>query len=283
MATNDPIGDFRRRRGSLFDEFFSEFFDRPFGVEGAMSPSGPRASAPPARRPVEQVDITQFFSDATRELLQRAAQLALEWGALDLDTEHLLSAAMQDDLVAQIVRHADRDPAALAAQAAAGEPAAAGGGVEGGAEGGGRTDGAPSLAPEAKAALLRAYDEMRELNSSYLGPEHGLRALARATEWDAGRLLARFGRSHTALRGAVIRGVTQTDEGGRPASQTKTVDEYSRDPTEAARQGKLDPVIGRADEIEETIEILSRRTKNNPVLIGDPGVGKTAIAEGIAQ
>ena len=238
MATNDPFGDFRRRRGSLFDEFFSEFFDRPFGIEGAMSPTGTRTSAPPARRPVEQVDITQFFSDATRELLQRAAQLALDWGSLDLDTEHLLWAAMQDDLVAQIVRHADGDPAAIAAQ------------VEDEAERGGRTDVAPSLSPDAKAALLRAYDEMRALNSSYLGPEHG---------------------------------VSPTDEGGRPASQTKTLDEYSRDLTEAARQGKLDPVIGRADEIEETIEILSRRTKNNPVLIGDPGVGKTAIAEGIAQ
>ena len=101
-----------------------------------------------------------------------------------------------------------------------------------------------------------------------------LLALARDTESDGGRLLARFGLSHTALRAAVIRGVTQTDDGGRRASQTKTLDEYSRDLTEAARQGKLDPVIGRADEIEETIEILSRRTKNNPVLIGDPGVGK---------
>jgi ATP-dependent Clp protease ATP-binding subunit ClpC len=271
MATNDPFGDFRSRRGSLFDEFFSEFFDRPFGMERATSPTGTRTSAPPARRPVEQVDITQFFSDATRELLQRAAQLALDWGSLDLDTEHLLWAAMQDDLVAQIVRHADGDPAAIAAQ------------VEDEAERGGRTDVAPSLSPEAKGALLRAYDEMRELNSSYLGPEHVLLALARDTESDAGRLLGRFGLSHTALRGAVIRGVTQTDQGGRPASQTKTLDEYSRDLSEAARQGKLDPVIGRGDEIEETIEILSRRTKNNPVLIGDPGVGKTAIAEGIAQ
>jgi ATP-dependent Clp protease ATP-binding subunit ClpC len=116
MATNDPFGDFRRRRSSLFDEFFSEFFDRPFGVEGPTSPTGTRTSAAPARRAVEQVDITQFFSDATRELLQRAAQLALEWGSLDLDTEHLLWAAMQDDLVAQIVRHADGDPAAIAAQ-----------------------------------------------------------------------------------------------------------------------------------------------------------------------
>src|ERR671914_1723749 len=263
MATNDPFGDFRRRRGSLFDEFFSDFFDRPFGAEPGASPSA-RSSAPPVRRRVEQVDITEFFSDAARELLQRAAQQALEWGSLDLDTGHLLWAAMQDDLVAQIVRQADGDPQAIAAQ------------VADEAEQGGRTDVAPSLSPEAKAALLRAYDEMRELNSSYLGPEHVLLALAADTESDAGRLLARFGLSHTALRGAVIRGVRETEQGGRPASQTKTLDEYSRDLTEAAREGRLDPVIGRADEIEETIEILSRRTKNNPVLIGNPDVGKTA-------
>src|SRR3954447_6110523 len=116
MATNDPFGDLRRRRGSLFDEFFSDFFDRPFGAEGATTPTGAGTSAPPARRPVEQVDITQFFSDATRELLQRAARLALEWGSLDLDTEQWVGAAMQDDLVAQIARHADGDPAAIAAQ-----------------------------------------------------------------------------------------------------------------------------------------------------------------------
>src|ERR671918_657834 len=273
MATNDPFGDFRRRRGSLFDEFFSDFFDRPFGADQGTGPSAVRPGTPAqtARRRVEQVDITDFFSDATRELLQRAAQRALEWGSLDLGTDHLLWAAMQDELVAQIVRQADGDPEAIAAQ------------VADEAERGGRTDVAPSLSPAAKAALLRAYDEMRELNSSYLGPEHVLLALARDTDSDAGRLLARFGLSHTALRGAVIRGVSQTEEGGRPASQTKTLDEYSRDLTVAAREGRLDPVIGRADEIEETIEILSRRTKNNPVLIGDPGVGKTAIAEGIAQ
>jgi ATP-dependent Clp protease ATP-binding subunit ClpC len=76
------------------------------------------------------------------------------------------------------------------------------------------------------------------------------------------------------------------DTGGEarePASSTPTLDEYSRDLTRMAREGKLDPVIGRAEEVETTIEVLSRRTKNNPVLIGDPGVGKTAIVEGLAQ
>ena len=139
MATNDPFGDFRRRRGSLFDEFFSEFFDRPFGIEGATSPTGARTSAPPARRPVEQVDITQFFSDATRELLQRAAQRALDWGSLDLDTEHLLWAAMQDDLVAQI----SATPTATRRDRGAGRD-------ERSAEGDGRD---PSVVTEAQAAL----------------------------------------------------------------------------------------------------------------------------------
>ena len=108
-----------------------------------------------------------------------------------------------------------------------------------------------------------------------------LLALAADPETQAGQLLERFGLSHTKLRGAVIRGVESGT--ARETSDTPTVDEYGRDLTQEAREGKLDPVIGRADEIEQTIEILSRRTKNNPALIGDPGVGKTAIVEGIAQ
>src|SRR5438105_1407022 len=145
-----------------------------------------------------------------------------------------------------------------------------------------RTDVAPSLSPDAKAALLAAYEESRELGASYVGPEHVLLALARDEESQAGQLLQRFGVSHTKLRGAVILGV-EAGGGTRETSSTPTLDQYGRDLTEMAREGKLDPVIGRADEIEQTIEILSRRTKNNPALIGDPGVGKTAIVEGIAQ
>jgi ATP-dependent Clp protease ATP-binding subunit ClpC len=249
-------------RGSLFDDFFSDFFgDRPGG-------DGRRAAAP-ARQAAEGVDITQFFSDATRELLQRAAQTALEWGSLDLDTDHLLYAALQDNVVRHVLDQVDADPEAIAAQ------------VEEEAEQAERTDVAPSLAPDAKAALLAAYNESRELGASYVGPEHVLLALARDEESAAGQLLQRFGVSHTKLRGAVIRGV----EAGAPRETSKTpkLDEFGRDLTEEAREGKLDPVIGRADEIEQTIEILSRRTKNNPALLGEPGVGKTAIVEGIAQ
>src|SRR5919201_4630257 len=176
---------------------------------------------------------------------------------------------MDDDVVRHVLRQMDADAGAIAAQ------------LEEEADKGVRTDVAPSLSPDAKAALLAAYDESRELGASYVGPEHVLLALARDDESQAGQLLQRFGVSHTKLRGAVIRGV---DSGrARETSATPTLDEYGRDFTALAREGKLDPVIGRADEIEQTIEILSRRTKNNPVLIGDPGVGKTAIVEGIAQ
>jgi ATP-dependent Clp protease ATP-binding subunit ClpC len=248
---------------SLFDEFFSDFFDRsPLGGGDTG-----RAQAP-ARR-AESVDVTQFFSDATRQLLQRAAQTALEWGSLDLESDHLLFGALQDDVVRHVLEQVGADPGAVAAQ------------LEEEAEKGERTDVSPSLAPDAKAALLAAYEESRELGTSYVGPEHVLLALARDEESPAGQLLQRFGLSHTKLRGAVIRGV----EAGAPREQSTTprLEEFGRDLTQEAREGKLDPVIGRAEEIEQTIEILSRRTKNNPALLGEPGVGKTAIVEGIAQ
>src|SRR5215218_2136753 len=256
-----PLGS-----GSLFDDFFGRFFDQE--PTGLSSGGGGRMATP---RQAEQVDITRFFSDSTTQLLQRAAQQALEWGSLDLTSEHLLYAALEDRVVRRVLEEVGADPEAIRAQ------------LEEEAQKGGRTDVSPSLAPDAKRALLAAYEESRDLGSSYIGPEHVVLALAADGESDGGRLLSRFGLSHTKLRGAVVRGVDTGGEAREPASSTPTLDEYSRDLTQMAREGKLDPVIGRAEEVESTIEILSRRTKNNPVLIGDPGVGKTAIVEGIAQ
>ena len=249
--------------GSLFDDFFGRFFDE--------EPLGARGGATAQRRQAEQVDITQFFSDSTTQLLQRAAQQALEWGSLDLTSEHLLYAALQDGVVRRVLDEVGADADAIRAQ------------LEEEAQKGERTDVSPSLAPDAKRALLGAYEESRDMGSSYIGPEHVLLALAADDESDAARLLSRFGLSHLRLRGAVVRGVDTSGEAREPVSSTPTLDEYSRNLTQMAREGKLDPVIGRAEEVESTIEVLSRRTKNNPVLIGDPGVGKTAIVEGIAQ
>ena len=247
----------------MFDDFFSRFYDR-------TTPSGQVDRTETTRRPVEQVDVTQLFSDATREVLQSAAEKAVEWGSFDLDIDHLLWGAVQDDVVRHVLAVADADPKQIADQ------------IEEEAEKGKSTGVSPSLSPSAKRIILAAYDEARELGASYIGPEHILLAIARDEESEAANILRRFGLSHTKLRGAVVRGI---DTAGAPtaSSPTKTLDQYSRDLTQMAGDGKLDPVIGRADEIEQTIEILSRRTKNNPVLIGDPGVGKTVIVEGIAQ
>src|SRR5215210_1672262 len=248
--------------GSLFDEFFGRFFD-----EGPQGTAPGRAAVP---RRTEQVDITRYFSDATTELLQRAARSAMEQGSPDLTDEYLLFAALEDPTVRRVLEAADADQ--IHAQ------------LEESDEKGGPTDVAPSLSPGAKRALLTAYEESRALGSSYIGPEHVLLALAADEESEAARVLSRFGLSHTRLRGAVMRGVDTTGgEASEPASNTPTLDEHSRDLTRMAREGMLDPVIGRSEEVEMTVEILSRRTKNNPVLIGDPGVGKTAIVEGLAQ
>src|ERR671916_212560 len=229
--------------GSLFDDFFSRFFEE--GAAGAVGRSAERSSVVPERR-AEQVDITQLFSDTTDELLQRAARQAAQWGSADLTTEHLLHAALEDEVVRRVLEGADANPDQIRAQ------------LEEETEKEARRDASPSLAPDAKRALLAAYEEAQALGSSYIGPEHVLLALADDDEGEAGRLLSRFGLSHTRLRGAVVRGGGTGGGAREPASSTPTLDEYSRDLTQMAREGKLDPVIGRAEEVETTIEILSR-------------------------
>src|SRR5919199_611653 len=219
----------------LFDDFFNRFFDE--APEGARRiPIGEGGAAPRGRQ-AEQVDITQFFSDSTSELLQRAAQQAAEWGSLDLNTEHLLWGALGDEVVRRVLEGVDADPEALRAQ------------IEEEVSKGGRTDVSPSLAPDTKRALLSAYEESQALGSSYIGPEHVLLALVADEESEAGRLLKRFGVSHTRLRGAVVRGVDTSGTAREPASSTPTLDDYIRDLTQMAREGKLDPVIGRAEEV----------------------------------
>src|SRR6266850_4218541 len=150
--------------------------------------------------------------------------------------------------------------------------------------------------PRAKKVLEYAVEEAQHMGHSYVGTEHLLLGLIREEEGVAARVLENLGLRLDVVREEVLNllGEGQTPHvggsgGGTPAtptrtkSKTPTLDEFGRDLTIMAREGKLDPVIGRADEIERMIQILARRTKNNPVLIGDPGVGKTAIVEGLAQ
>ena len=144
-----------------------------------------------------------------------------------------------------------------------------------------------NLTPRAKKVIELAVEEARRLNHNYIGTEHLLLGLVREGEGIAAGVLESLGVNLEKVRTQVIQVVNQSGSGsrgeGRGRTKTPTIDQMGIDLTAAARDGKLDPVVGRSEEIQRVIQILSRRTKNNPALIGDPGVGKTAIAEGLAQ
>ncbi len=240
-----------------WDDLFARFF-------GAAEP-----------RRAQRIDITKYMSNEGREVLsdaaRRAAELADEGKAIaDLDTDHLLWAALQQEPLKASVRRAGGDPEALLA--ALGRPSRLPG------------DALPeqvALTPAAKRALLDSLQVSRALGSSYVGPEHILMALGLNPDSAAGRLMA--GKlDPQSLQAAAANGGGGTG-GGNGNSSTPTLEQYGVDLTDLARRGEIDPVIGRADEIEQAVEVLSRRTKNNPVLIGEAGVGKTAIVEGLAQ
>ncbi|MFF3919013.1 ATP-dependent Clp protease ATP-binding subunit [Streptomyces sp. NPDC001852] len=241
-----------------FGEFLARFFGGP--------PSG-------AKR---HIDIGRLLSQPARELVRGAALYAAEHGSRDLDTQHLLRAAVAAEPTRSLLSRAGADPDSLASE------------IDDRA---GPTQHPPgevppptslSLTPAVKRALLDAHDMARASGAGYIGPEHVLSALAANPDSAAGHILnaARF--SAGSLPPEVPEG-TQVRVERQRATGTPTLDKYGRDLTELARQGRIDPVIGRDTEIEQTIEVLSRRGKNNPVLIGDAGVGKTAIVEGLAQ
>jgi ATP-dependent Clp protease ATP-binding subunit ClpB len=141
-----------------------------------------------------------------------------------------------------------------------------------------------SLGRAANDVLERAFDEAQRLKDEYVSTEHILLGIASADKDPAGQILARQGASHDAILQAMtsIRGSHRVTS-QNPEATYRAIEQYARDLTELARRGKLDPVIGRDEEIRRVMQILARRTKNNPVLIGEPGVGKTAIVEGLAQ
>jgi ATP-dependent Clp protease ATP-binding subunit ClpB len=140
------------------------------------------------------------------------------------------------------------------------------------------------MSPRLKAVFDAAWAEMERLKDDYCSTEHLLVAIAQDTDGPAGRVLRQAGVTKDGLYRALVdvRGSQRvTDQ--NPEAKYQALERYSRDLTELARKGKLDPVIGRDEEIRRVVQVLSRRTKNNPVLIGEPGVGKTAIVEGLAQ
>ncbi|MFH8342456.1 ATP-dependent Clp protease ATP-binding subunit [Streptomyces sp. AM6-12] len=240
---------------------FSDLLNRFFG----MSP----ASSPPA---VQRVPIGRLLTESSQELLNLAARRAAEDGTSDLDTEHLLWAATKVEPSRRLLLQVDVDPDSLAAEIAKVLPRESG-----------QPSAQPGLTPAAKRTLGAAYAQSQAAGVSYIGPEHILAALLGDSDSGAARLLRAEGMDARKLSGLAeqtARGENTPAERKQPAT---TLDEFGRDLTDEAKAGKLDPVVGRAEEIEQTVEILSRRSKNNPVLIGEPGVGKTAIVEGLAQ
>ncbi|MCX4552954.1 ATP-dependent Clp protease ATP-binding subunit [Streptomyces sp. NBC_01267] len=225
------------------------------------------ASSPPA---VQRVPIGRLLTESSRELIARASQKAAQDGSEDLDTEHLLWAATQVEPSRSLLARADANPDELARE------------IEDSLPAGSSTPSAePGLSPAAKRVLIDAHTRSQAAGSSYIGPEHILQALFDPGNDQAASVAQNLGvDTGRVTRDAKTAALSET---GQPPSETPTLDEYGRDLTADAHAGGLDPVVGRAEEIEQTVEILSRRSKNNPVLTGEPGVGKTAIVEGLAQ
>lgn len=237
----------------------------------------------------------QRFTERARKVVFFAQEEAQKFGEGYVSTEHLLLGLVResDSVAARVLERLGVSLSRIRTEVEKQLP---------------RGDARPSqemtLTPRAKRVIDLAYDEQRNLNNNYIGTEHLLLGLIREGDGLAGRVLAKLGVELEKARREV--GALQDNEstnkgsgssGGSgsgsgssgtsrssSASQVKTatLDEFGRDLTELARDGKLDPVVGRSQEIERVMQILTRRTKNNPCLIGDPGVGKTAIAEGLA-
>jgi ATP-dependent Clp protease ATP-binding subunit ClpC len=241
---------------------FGEFLARFFG--------GPR----PGPR---QINIGQLLSQPARELVRGAAQYAAEHGSRDLDTQHLLRAALATEPTRTLISRSGTDPDSLATEI----DERSGPVVHQPSEAPPPTS--LSLTPAAKRALLDAHELARSRGAGYIGPEHVLSALAANPDSAAGHILNQAQFAPGAQPPLEVPDTAPPRAERQRSTGTPTLDKYGRDLTDQARQGRIDPVIGRDLEIEQTVEVLSRRGKNNPVLIGDAGVGKTAIVEGLAQ
>jgi len=216
------------------------------------------------------------FTERSQEALQAAQQAAQTLQHATVDPEHLLLALLEqpEGLVPSLLRRMEVQPEPLSARVRAGldaRPRQVGGGEAG-------------IGPGLRDVLLGAFEEMNRLHDEYVSTEHLLLALAAQDKAEAAGLLRGAGVTRDRVYSVLesVRGAQRVTD-ANPEAKYEALDKYGRDLTDAARSGKLDPVIGRDEEIRRVMQVLSRRTKNNPVLIGEPGVGKTAIAEGVAQ
>jgi len=218
------------------------------------------------------------FSERARRALTRAQEEAQRFGHNYIDTEHILLGliAEEDSVASKVLANMGVLPnkvrAAVEFVVGRGERSAIG---------------EVGLTPRAKRVIELAVDEARRLNHSYIGTEHLLLGLLRDREGAAVGVLESFGitfdKAQTEINSVLSQSAPQARAVARGPGRTPVLDQLGIDLTNAARAGKLDPIVNRSKEIERVIQILSRRTKNNPALIGEPGVGKTAIVEGLAH
>ncbi|MBV8694348.1 MAG: ATP-dependent chaperone ClpB [Ktedonobacteraceae bacterium] len=216
------------------------------------------------------------FTEKAREAISAAAELAREHNHSQIEVEHLLAALLDQEggVVQQIIAKVGGN--LLAAQRMVKNDLEGMAQVYGGSE--------PGISPRLRTVLEKARQEMSTFHDEYLSVEHLLLAIFDAGGAATLRVLEVAGLTRDKVLQALtsIRGSQRvTDQ--NPEGKYQALEKYGRNLTQLAAQGKLDPVIGRDEEIRRVIQVLSRRTKNNPVLIGDPGVGKTAIVEGLAQ
>jgi len=236
--------------------------------------AGPRLA--PGNAWYAEVMRLDRFTERSQEALQAAQTAASGLQHPTVEPEHLLLALLhqEDGLVPALLRRLEVPPEPLAARLQSvldARPKQIGA-----AE--------PPVGEALRAVLMAAFDEMARLKDEYVSTEHLLLALTRQQQGEASRLLQQAGVTPEKVYATLeaVRGSARVTD-PNPEAKYDALGKYGRDLTDAARRGKLDPVIGRDAEIRRVIQVLSRRTKNNPVLIGEPGVGKTAIAEGLAQ
>ncbi|HEV7624033.1 MAG TPA: ATP-dependent Clp protease ATP-binding subunit [Amnibacterium sp.] len=241
------------------DGSFDEFLARLLASQRSAS----------AGRPI---DIGRLLSRRTYEVVGSAVRFAAERGHAEVDALHLLHALVSGEQGRSILGGAGIDVDALLHDIEERMPA-----------GGERVAGTPAMTPYAQRALLEAVQVARAFGSTYVDPEHLFFAFVANQHAAAGQLLAAHGVTPDRLQSIAQATAAPAGAEGAVPSETPTLDQFGTDLTARAREGGLDPVIGRALEVEQVVEILLRRTKNNPVLIGEPGVGKTAIVEGLAQ
>jgi len=220
------------------------------------------------------------FTERAQEAAQRAAEIIQRYGHNQIDTEHILLALIEQPggVIPQILEKLSVSPEALTERLDATLRASPKANIFGGGAG------QIFITPRVKRIIDLANEEANRLKDEYISTEHIFLAILTERNTPASRILESAGLSRDRVYAAIqdLRGGQRVTD-PQAESRYRTLEKYSRDLTQLAREGKLDPVIGRDTEIMRLIQILSRRTKNNPVLIGEAGVGKTAIAEGLAQ